>query len=290
MIKKPCIPRLPVILGIFALILPAVAADKLVESTWAASPAIIDASAEEWSEQALTSEESPAVDLAFRNDAENLYVLFVIRDNDFLSTLEATGMTIFFDYQGKKKKDYGLRFFRRQITPDLFIQILERRGQVLSEEQKAEIRTKPSYFVNDCEIIEKKKTSPVGKPPVEGLDAPVFRYVKQAERTVLEFRIPLGQKTWPAAIQAGPGGKFKIGFEWGGLTKEMQAARLARAAAASEKGAERETASEDHARGSTTGGFATGGASSGMSKSGPKKYSFWLDVKLALNPEPGSRS
>lgn len=278
---KKIFNRILIALGIFALFHPVLAKEKLVQSIWAGQPAKIDALEEEWSGVALISEESAGADLAFRNDADNLYILFIIKNKDFLSTLEATGMTIYYDNLGKKKKDYGLRFFRRQITPDEFIQILERRGQVLSEEQKEEIRSKPSYILYDGELIEKKKTSPLETPLAAGLAPPAFRFAKKEEMTVFEFRIPLSRENQPGGIGVAAGGTFKIGFEWGGLTKEMQAARLAKVAAASEKGVERDTASEDHARGSETGGFAASGPSSGLSRTGPKKYSFWLDVKLA---------
>ncbi|MDH7512486.1 MAG: hypothetical protein QHH14_06035 [Clostridiales bacterium] len=268
-------------LGFFAFFNPVLAKEKLVQSTWAAEPAKIDALEEEWSGVALTSEEGVGANLAFRNDADNLYILFIIKNKDFLSTLEATGMTIYYDNLGKKKKDYGLRFFRRQISPDEFMQIIERRGQALSEEQKEEIRSKPSYILYDGELIEKKKISPLDTPLAAGHKPPAFMYARKGETTVFEFRIPLSREIHPAGIGVAAGGTFKIGFEWGGLTKEMQAARLARAAAASERSAERETASEDHARGSETGGFATSSPSSGLSRTGPKRYSFWLDVKLA---------
>jgi hypothetical protein len=270
-----------IVLGIFVLFHPVLAKEKLVQSSWAAQPATIDASGEDWSGVALVSEENAGADLAFRNDADNLYILFIIKNKDFLSTLEATGMTIYYDSLGKKKKDYGLRFFRRQVTPDEFIQILERRGQVLSEEQKEKIRSKPSYLLYDGELIEKKEASPLETPLVAGVVPPTFRYAEKGEMTVFEFRIPLSRESQPGGIGVAAGGTLKIGFEWGGLTKEMQAARLARVAAASEKGVERDTTSEDHARGHETGGFAASGPSSGLSRTSPKKYSFWLDVKLA---------
>ncbi|MGQ9673337.1 MAG: hypothetical protein ACUVV5_09420 [Candidatus Aminicenantales bacterium] len=268
-----------------ALLFPLRAKEKLVQSTWDSGAVIIDASAEEWSDETLSSEEVPPVDLAIRNDANNLYLLFVIRDNDFLSTLEATGMTVFLDPQGRKKRDHGLRFFRRKVNAEEFIQILEGWGQTLSEEQKSEIRSKPRYLLYDCEIFEKKKTLPLESLRAEGLELPTFCYVKQMERTVFEFRIPLSRGIGPGRIQAAAEKTFKIGFEWGGLTREMQEARLARAVAAAEKGVEREIASEDHARGSEMVGFTTSGGSSGLSRTGPKKYSLWVDVILASAPE-----
>lgn len=283
--KKRFDPRLVGVLMVFIFILPLGAGEEVIESSWAVRPLVIDASGEEWSDVALFSKESPAVDVGIRNDAGNLYLLFVIRDNAFLSTLEATGLTIFLDPRGKKKKDYGLRFFRRQVGPDEFIQVLESRGQALSEEQKEEIRLGPSYILYDCEVIEKKKSLPIANLLAQGVEMPAFRYVKQAERTVFELRIPLGWGSGPGQIEVTASPTVQLGFEWGGLTKAMQAARLAREVTASEKGVERETASESHARGGRSGDFPSGGASSGLSRGQPKKYAFWLNVKLASPPE-----
>lgn len=278
---KKILSYISILLAVFIHFHPGFSKEKLVQSTWTSLPAAIDASGEEWSGDVLASEESAAVDFAFRNDAGNLYLLFIIKDRNFLSTVEATGITIYYNAEGKKKKDRGIRFFKRKATPDELILALERQGQILSEEQKEEIKSKSSYLLYDCELIEKKKVSPIEILPGTESEPPTFKHAKKGEMSVFEFRIPLSQENQPAGIGVGPGGTFKIGFEWGGLTKEMQAARLARTTAASERGVERDTASEDHARGSETGGFATSGPSSGLSRTSPKKYSFWLDVKLA---------
>ncbi len=278
---KKILSYIPILLAVFVLFHPGFSEKKLVQSTWTSLPAAIDASEEEWSGEALISEESAGADYAFRNDANNLYILFIIKDKNYLSTLEATGITIYCNAEGKQKKDRGIRFFKRQATPDELILALERQGQVLSEEQKEEIKSRPSYLLYDCELIKKNKVSPIEIPPGFEYEPPTFKHAKKGEMTVFEFRIPLSQENQAAGIGVEPGGSFKIGFEWGGLTKEMQAARLARVAAASERGVESETASENHARGSRSESSSTGASSSGISRTGPKKYSFWLDVKLA---------
>jgi hypothetical protein len=281
MIGKKIPNHIPILLGVFVLFHHGVTKEKFVQSAWTFLPVVIDAREEDWTGEALTSEESVGVDFAFRNDAANLYLLFIIKDKKFLSTLEATGITIYFNSEGKKKKDNGIRFFKRLATPDEVILALERPGQELSEEQKEEIKSKPSYRLYSCELIEKKKVSSIETPRGADLEPPTFKYDGKGEITVFEFRIPLSKETQSAGIGVAQGGTFKIGFEWGGLTKEMQAARMARTAAAAEKGVERETASEDHARGRETGGFSTGAPSSGLGRTVPKKYSVWLDVKLA---------
>ncbi len=283
--RKPILVFVFSSLAVICLCLLLQAKDKTVQSSWAASPVVIDASVEEWSDEVFISRNNPDVDVAIRNDAQNLYLLFIIRNNEFLSTLEATGLTIYLDPQTKKKRDYGFRFFRRRVSAEEFIRVLEKLGQVLSDDQKAEIKTRPSYLLYDCEINEKKKVLPLESIANQGVELPTFHYVKQTERTVFELRIPLVRGGEPSGVRTAPGSTLSLGFEWGGLTREMQAARLARAAAASERGVERETASESHARGSRMEDVSTSTASPGLGRSAPRKYSFWLSVRLASPPE-----
>lgn len=281
MIDKNNSPRIAVFLSVLILLLPGFPSEKVVPSVWTSSPVTIDAWEQDWSEIPLTSEDSVGADFAFRNDGRHLYVLFIISDQAFLSTLDATGMTVYFNTAGKKKKDYGIRFYRKTATADEVILTLEKQGQELTEERKQEIRSKPSYRLYHYELIGKKKTAAMEMPREAEIEPPVFRYERKGEITVFEFRIPLSREIHPAGIGVAPGETFKIGFEWGGMTKEMQAARLARTVAATEKGVERETASEDHARGRESAGFSPSDPSSGLGKGVPKKYSFWADVKLA---------
>lgn len=287
MVGKKIFNLIPILLGVFFLFHPGFAEEKVVQSVWTSLPVAIDAREEDWSRETLTSEESVDADFAFRNDAANLYVLFIIRNKDFLSSLEATGITVYFNTEGKTKKNNGIRFFRRMATPDEVILAFERQGQELSEKQKEEIRSNSGYRLYDCELIEKKKVTPIGTARGTEFELPTYKYDSKGDITVFEFRIPLCKENQPAGIGVAQGGAFKIGFEWGGLTKEMQAARIARTAAAAEKGVERETASQDHARGRETGGFSTDAPSSGLGRTVPKKYSFWLDVKLAAGQESG---
>ncbi|MGB8953577.1 MAG: hypothetical protein WCC06_13045 [Candidatus Aminicenantales bacterium] len=265
---------------LFSLPVPGFAKEKPAPSTWASLPVAIDASEEEWSEDSLIPEDSAGVDLAFRNDVHNLYLLFIIKDKTFLSTLEATGITIYFNPEGKKKKDRGLRFFKRIATADESILALERYGQTLSEEQKKEIKSKPNYVLYDCELIEKENVSAVEVPQGSPSPPPVFKYVRKGESTVFEFRIPLSREDQPSGIGAAPGGLFKIGFEWGGLTKDMQTSRLAKAYLEADRIAQRELRS---GAGETESGRTdlTRTSQSQRQSTRPKKYSFWLDVKLA---------
>lgn len=275
---------LPPLLALLILAAPGVPEEAVKKSRWAASPVVIDGIEEEWSGEKLFSENKAGVDYFLRNDAENLYLLFIIRGQDFLSTLESTGITLYFNTEGRKKKDRGLHFIKRKVTADEIIRAMEQEGRLPSEELKADLKSKSNIFLYDYEIIRKKKSTAEETRTDGESKPPAFKYTKKAEETIFEFRIPLSQDGQPGGIGVLPGGSFKIGFEWGGLTDQMKAARMARIAGASERGAEGDTKSESHAR--NRGGSIPGvSPSGGTSKKAPKVYSFWVDVKLASNQE-----
>ena len=265
---------------ILALCAPGISKDKdvVVQSTWTATPVNIDGSINEWQGDALTLFKKTKVDYAFRNDSENLYVLFIFKNpRKFMSTINETGMTIWLNTEGENQKKYGIRFQIKTVTADNYISILERMGMSVPEEKKKEIRKKPTYPVFHNEVIDKQGDASLIEPTTSG---PVWNFGGKKELTY-EFRIPLRRgEGQPVGIGTEPGKSIKVGFEWGGLTEEMKKQRLAGqieggTAARGETGTGNFGKSERGASASTTGGLGS------FSRIRAKKYSFWTDVKLA---------
>jgi len=102
--------------------------------------------------------------------------------------------------------------------------------------------------------------------------------MKQEKMIIYEFAIPLKKMTEQASgIGTEPGKLIKVGFEWGGLTKEMKEARI-RKLADTGGGPER----VDRPGGSWSKGSSYGRGTSRMSQRA-KKYSFWVDVQIDQN-------
>jgi len=263
--------------AILALCVPGISKDKTVESTWAATPVKIDGSNNDWEGGTLTLEKKVKVDYAFRNDSENLYVLFIFKEpREFMSTINYTGMTIWLNTEGKKKKNYGIKFQIKTVTADNYIALLEKMMGPMPEEKKKQVRSKPTYRVYHNEVIDKEgEVSLIAT----GTNAPVFSSGGRGMITY-EFRIPLKRgEGQPVGIGTEPGKTVKIGFEWGGLTEELKKMKLAqqteRGTTGTSGGATRGAADLRRVGGST-------GSMSSIRK-GAKKYSFWADVKLAQN-------
>ena len=262
--------------AILALCTPGLSKDKIVESTWAASPVKIDGSNDDWKGDTLTLEKKVKVDYAFRNDSENLYVLFIFKEPEkFMSTIKQTGMSIWLNAEGKKKKDYGIKFQIQTVTADNYISLLEKMMGPMPEEKKKEIKSKPTHQIFHNEVIGKKgEASLIATGPA----APSFNLGRGREVVAYEFRIPLKRgEGHPVGIGTEPGKNLKIGFEWGGLTKELRKQKLEQQTARSARGSAGGSTSLKGERGAS----GSSGFSMSRIRSGVKKYSFWADVILA---------
>lgn len=257
------------VLIIGLLVLPLTAAkDKAIASRWTDAPVAVDGNPSEWMREEATAVESVGTDIAARNDAGNLYLLFLLRDPKFQSTVEQTGITLWINSEMKSKKVHGIRFHKKTVTAEELIQNLKDQGQTLTAEKEAELKTRPSYVLFACDVVNKKgavvpHTGPTGTG--------AYRVASGEHVMVYEFRIPFALLNDPENdVNVDPAKPFKVGAEWGGMTEEARAERMAELHGMdgiSERG--------DMSEGGVT------GAEDGLRTSRPKTYSFWVDLQLA---------
>jgi len=276
------IQRIGIVIAVCALTLPGVAQDKaVVQSRPMTTPVQVDGSAAEWPADGLTVEKEVNVSCAFQNDASSLYVLFQFNDSKFISSIEATGLTLWVNADGKERKNYGLRFYRKTVAAEDLIKVLESEGQTLSEDKKKELMGRPQYQIWTSDAINKKGSV----LPHPGVSGGTYRTAKSAKAVVYELKLPLALLADPGAEKKWDGtSPLRIGFEWGGVTEEMKKAQ------ASELGGQEVRASSS---GTDLGSQAYGGEGAGLrAPSGSlaalralsakyKKYEFWLDLQIA---------
>ena len=272
--------------------------EKVVESMWAPQPLTIDGVAQEWDESTPVIDDGSKVEYALRNDGRNLYIIMVFRSPDPRlrskvypkSTLDYTGMKIYFTTGAKKSKEFGILFQKKQLTAEGLIANLQKNGPAPTEEQKAEIRKKSTHIIFSEEVIRPKKAAAPTDPAVN-TDPPIFRAIDidKGRLAVCEFRIPLSRINQLGGIGAEPGQSILLGFEWGGMTaqimRDMMAGRADGSVSASDRGV-----SSDSGFSGSGGGDEAGGEIRGMGSgvgemnrdSRYKKQSFWIEAKLAI--------
>lgn len=267
---------------IFFLCLPVFSKKIVIDSTWVSSQLQIDGAMDDWAADTLNYNKKIKGDYAFKNDANYLYIMFRFNDPKYVSSISATGMTVYYNLEGKKKKYYGINFKGKQVAADTYISVMEKSGQVLTEEQKKNIRAQRFVVLNDNTVINKKNKSSDTEVKEEIVPA-VFKSQKGKDAFVYEFAIPLKKEAEMApGIGTEPGKQIMIGFKWGGMTKEMKEQRLKKAAAQGSQGragsgSQSGITSE---RGGGRGGLS--GSLSSIRKYGPKEHDFWVDVRLSV--------
>lgn len=271
---------------VLAVCLVGFSKERIVESIWTESSVKIDGFNDDWVDNTLNFEKKVEVDYAFKNDANNLYILFVFKDPKYLSTvggIRGTGMTLWLNTEGKKKKRYGINFKMKRVTADELISIIEKQQGPLPEAEKERIKSGSHYDLYRGEVIDKKGNILTASALGGELREPIFRSKEKQKMMVYEFRMPLRILEKLSGDQVIETGKVvKVGFEWGGMTKAMKAARMSRLADSTPRAHEPASPSNLQQQEGEEG--ESGGRSSGAmtrARRGPLKYSFWVDVKLA---------
>lgn len=241
--------------------------EDLINSQQLATPVNIDGSPQDWGEIEPYLDKKVMTACAFRNNGETLFVLFILKDRKYLSSIQSSGLTIWFNTEGKKKKDYGINFIKKMVSAADYVAYLEKQQGPLSEADKNKILANPSYIFYQADVQNKKKKN-VSQPTEEGeVKEAVFRSKRQGQGLGYEFAIPLQRLSESApGVGAEPGAVIKVGFEWGGMTEELRAGQIQRAAK-----------SESDAR------FGQSKEVTARSVRNPAKYTRWVAVQLAEN-------
>jgi hypothetical protein len=267
---------------VLAFALGATAKIDIVESVWAATPLNIDGFADDWETSHFHSEKKVKVEYAFRNDSDVLYVLLKFNDPKYLSSIDASGMFIWIDCQGKNRKDLGVKFTKKKISADEYISILEKGQGPVTDKQKERLKASEVYFISHSEAVDKKGNPLEQNKGGKAFGGAAFNVSFQQAEVIYEFRIPCKKLT--AAMlgtETEPGEVLGIGFEWGGLTDEMRREYM-KGGASGASG--RIGISEGGRSGGGTQGIGFDGASpAGLTalRKMSKKHSFWTSVRLA---------
>ena len=104
--------KIPAIL--FAALLLAVSLHgckgTVMQSSWTSSPITIDGKTNDWNDIPAMADEKNGITFKAANDSENVYVLFALTEPFKARSIRMRGMTIWIDRNGKKDKNFGIKF------------------------------------------------------------------------------------------------------------------------------------------------------------------------------------
>jgi hypothetical protein len=199
------------------VIFGAVALSKTPEaySTWAGNPIRIDGRSDDWQKVDGFFLDDQKAMFAFSNDNQFLYVLFRTTDLRWVRMIKRTGLTLYFDVAGGKKKDLFVRFKGGPSAEQLMTrgsgsngreQMRTRRGEEFPPggEQTPTL----TCFIKD-KIVEKLI-------PLDGTEGPAAAFDTGQGFYTYEFRIPLAKDSiLYYGIGAAAGKQISFGGVWG---------------------------------------------------------------------------
>jgi len=265
---------------VVALLLPAVASpqDTAINSRWASALPSVDGQAGEWPPETLSLQKKLKIDLAFKNDDRNLFILMVFKNPKSLSSIDATGITIFCAPLVARQRTNGVLFIGKTLTADEYITRIESSGTPLTEKEKEVLRIRQQHPVFDAYAVDEQGKTVAPGAPRSDVDPPAFKAAWRGEIATFEFRVPLAPPfAHPAGIGAVPGDMIRVSFEWGGKSTKLDKAKAnwPTPAAAASSGAYNEN---DESRAQV---FLMGFDAMSSPSISTKKHAFRAVVKLA---------
>ncbi|UCF05586.1 MAG: hypothetical protein JSV33_00700 [bacterium] len=284
------IVAIPLLLSLFLLLLLAGCNEQTMESPWAGEPIQIDGMKADWNELPTFYFEREGVQFGVCNDTTNLYVLFRFTGEQKARLISVSGLTLWFDSAGEKKRTFGIHFAGRaelSMMPGRGMRGGRMRDGVMGEsgmdssdsgmgargdvtaEQLEEIRRMRFLLGDEITVID-GVTNEKSFVPVDGSRGPRAAFTGEKGIYTYEFSIPLSPSDENSyGIGAAPGQTIGLGMEWGMDRDDMK-----------RTWGERKGRMPGEPGGGGMGGMP-GGRGPGRRMQSPKKVKIWLQVPLA---------
>jgi len=189
--------------------------DTEFNSIWRKAEITVDGAESEWSGLFYYLEEQK-VGLGLQNDTDNLYVIIKATDRNTQLQIMRTGLTIWLDATGKKKKTLGIHYPIGMQDYGMPLAMDRQPSQDSSKLQK-----QFTEMLDKIEILGpgKNDKNRINRVNNSGIEASVNDTLGVM---VCEFKIPLKQSNeLPYAIAANIGSVISLGLETGELKQEM---------------------------------------------------------------------
>ncbi len=254
-----------------------------IQSRWTEGAVIVDGKVADWTEFPLEYSEEERISLGVRNDTENLYFLFLSRDERLVRKLQMAGITLWFDKASGKRKDFGIRYTGSVGLAESLVGdpgLLES----MTPEQKAGLEQELLEMQSMITVIENGEEIPMQGDNPQG---PAASSASQKGVFCYEFKIPIERNDSVTYAIGGPlGEKISMGVELGGISPEDREETM------------QQRSQMEGSRGSGMRSTGTkGGDTRGMRRRGPegdgqrseeqmlKKQEIWISIHLARNPD-----
>jgi hypothetical protein len=191
---------------------------------WMAEPGEVDGILDEWKNMPTTFFKDERLVLGAGNDSDFLYLFFRTDNPNTLRTIQMSGISIWLDRKGKKKKDLCYHFRGGPSMDEIreaglidTIGFEDRRGDreiQMMIERMGQARDKITITDKDLDLEQ--------VIPIDGSYGPTLSFAFEGGFCIYELRIPLQDHLVDYfGFNAAPGQKIGIGAKWGGSPRHM---------------------------------------------------------------------
>lgn len=203
-----------------------------IDSHWAYVPLKIDGNGADWAEYPVRYFRDQEVSVGLANDSANLYIMMRFRDPKWMRTIRMSGLNLYFDNEGGKKKRFTL-IYRGGPDPSQLkgldsLDVGPRGGgdrqmpegmQDRMGERMKDAKGKEFICAIDGQIFDKEI-------PTDGAEGPRAAAAYDVGFFTYEFAVPLQENLVRFyGINAAPGTKIGIGVLWGDMSELKQGMR-----------------------------------------------------------------
>ena len=204
-----------IILACFALFLTGCMKTMEIYSKLPPVNVSVDGQPYDWEKDAYLTIMNGNLGLGVQNDAENLYVIFALRNRMWADLMQRSGVYIWVDNTGGYEKQFGLRYIGRLKVIEV---TKEGSGKPAINDPEAKsdyyFEIEDKLFVKGNEMDHLEKIMPDGSSgPAAGFNPPTVNNPSY----IYEFGIPLSGGKGSYKLSAGQGGTIGLGIEWGGM-------------------------------------------------------------------------
>jgi hypothetical protein len=254
----------------------------------------MDGKRADWSDSSITFLKDQEASVGLCTDSQNLYVMLSFRKPQYARLIRMSGLTLYFDPEGKDHKDFWVKFTGGPTMEE----IRQASGQSddsaqrqMSPEAMERMNERDQNYENQFLCYQKDRISE--KPiPMNGSEGPAVAFGVDEGFFVYEFRVPLKESSVRFyGLDAAPGRDVSVGMVWGEF----------------DRSAMREMRGDDDGMGHGGIGGMPGGVPGGMGEGGrrhgggggfpgggrqgremPKKQEVWLKARLTSSGGNGS--
>jgi hypothetical protein len=207
-------------LAFAGLILLAGCKTQDVKTGWTAEPVQVDGQMTEWGDMPTSYFEDIGVLLSLCNNSENLYILFRFNNPEWARAIRMGGVTLWLDNNGKKKKNFGIRYQGGPTLSEMREKTMPDAGgfrESLTPEQQQRLLEMEKATVDQITVIDKKSDQEITMR-ADGSGGPAICFASPQGIYTYEFRIPLKKgDVFDSGIGTEPGQIICLGLVWGDI-------------------------------------------------------------------------